>query len=191
MWMHLLSSHLRVAFCIPQCVLVQTSVKLFKVCSTDVDVAGSSVGTVIRLIRSRFNVWKVWDQHRFKQICRNVAWFSEIVHQLQAHFYEIPKYCFNTPNGTETMTVSMLPTEKKNCFLASQDWQYFNSHKLEAHSKSQYTVYNRGPRGTANAQAFFLLVDQVPLCVCRRTCVVGKLPCNVLAFVWALAQTDC
>ena len=89
---------------------------LFKVCFTDVDVAGSSVGTVIRLSRSSFNVWQVWDQHRFKQICRNVAWVSKIVHQLQAHFYEIPKYCFNTPNGTETMTVSMLPTEKKTVF---------------------------------------------------------------------------
>ena len=26
--------------------------------------------------------------------------------------------------------------------------------------------------------------------VCRRTCVVGKLPCNALTFVQALAQTD-
>ena len=29
------------------------------------------------------------------------------------------------------------------------------------------------------------------VCVFRRKCVVGKLPCNALAFVWALAQTDC
>ena len=27
--------------------------------------------------------------------------------------------------------------------------------------------------------------------VCRRKCVVGKLPCNALTFVCALAQTDC
>ena len=27
--------------------------------------------------------------------------------------------------------------------------------------------------------------------VCRRMCVVGKLPCNVLTFVCALALTDC
>ena len=27
--------------------------------------------------------------------------------------------------------------------------------------------------------------------VCRRKCVAGKLPCNALAIVWALAQADC
>ena len=29
------------------------------------------------------------------------------------------------------------------------------------------------------------------VCVCRRKCAVGKLPCNALTFVWALAQKDC
>ena len=129
---------------------------LFRVCFRDVDVSGSSVGTVIRLSRSSFDVWQVWDQHRFKQICRNVAWVSEIVHQLQAHFYEIPKYCFNTPNGTETMTVSMLPTEKILFFYPPR---IGNTSTLTSSKRTQN-------RNTANAQRFFLLVDQVPLCAC-------------------------
>ena len=29
------------------------------------------------------------------------------------------------------------------------------------------------------------------VCVCRRNCVVGKLPCSALTFVCALAETDC
>ena len=80
--MHLSSSRFRVVFFIPQCVLVQTSViqrcelgrldiltTSFKVYFADVDVAGSSVVTVIPLGRSRFNVRQLWDdQHRFKQI---------------------------------------------------------------------------------------------------------------------------
>ena len=60
-----------------------------------------------------------------------------------------------------------------------------NSHKLEAHSKSQYTVYNRGPRGTANAQRFFFLnwwakcrCLGVPskFCCGRVSCPVTRLP---------------
>ena len=40
-------------------------------------------------------------------------------------------------------------------FTLPRGWQHPNSHKLEAQSKSQYTVHNRGPRGTANAQRSF------------------------------------
>ena len=49
--------------------------KLFEVHFADVDTADSSVVTVIRFGRSKFNIWQLWDnQHRFKQICRNIAW---------------------------------------------------------------------------------------------------------------------
>ena len=49
--------------------------ELFKVCFTDVDVAVSSVVTVLRFGRSRVDVWQMWDdQHWLRQICRNVAW---------------------------------------------------------------------------------------------------------------------
>ena len=67
-------------------------------------------------------------------------------------------------------------------FLPSRDWQYSNSHKLEAHSHSQYTVYDRGPRGKANAQRFFSLVGQMPSCSCavesvlREHCPVTRSP---------------
>ena len=103
-------------------------------------------------------------------------------------FTKIPKYCFNTSSDTETIAVSILFRRlKKNLFFEpSRDWQYSNSHKLEAHSKSQHPVYNRGPRGTANAQRF------CAKCRCLRVpSQVGKLPCGAPAFVWAHAQTDC
>ena len=49
--------------------------KSFDVYLADVGVARSSVVAVIRLGRSRFNVRQLWDdQHRFRQICRDVAW---------------------------------------------------------------------------------------------------------------------
>ena len=48
---------------------------LFRVCCTDVDIAGLLVVAVIRFGRSRFNVWQIWDdQHRLRQISRNIAW---------------------------------------------------------------------------------------------------------------------
>ena len=47
--------------------------------------------------------------------------------------------------------------------------------------KSQYSVYNRGPRGKANAQRFFYWWTK-----CRCIRVPSK-----VAFVCALAQTDC
>ena len=40
-------------------------------------------------------------------------------------------------------------------------------------------------------QAFSSGVPSAAVCVWRRKCVVGKLPCNALAFVWRFAQTDC
>ena len=96
---------------------------------------------------------------------------------------KIPKYCFNTSNGTETITVSILFRRLKNIVFSPPGIgnEYSNSHMLEAHSKSQYSVYNRGPRGTANAQRFFFT---------GGPSVVGKLPCNALAFVWALPQAE-
>ena len=49
--------------------------KLFKVCFTDVDIAGSFVVAVVRFGRSRINVWQLWDdQHGLKKIGRNIAW---------------------------------------------------------------------------------------------------------------------
>ena len=104
------------------------------------------------------------------------------MHWLQPHFSEIPKYCFNTSNGTESITDSILFRRLKIfVFIPSQDWQYFNSHKLEAHSKSQYSVCNIGSRGTANAQRF-LLVGLVPLnasavaSVLWESCTVTRSP---------------
>ena len=88
--MRLSSSRLQVVSCIPRCVLSRhrqsgavtfagwTScrvTKLFKVCFTDVDIAGSLVVAVIRSGRSRVNIWQLWDdQHWLRQICRNIAW---------------------------------------------------------------------------------------------------------------------
>ena len=60
--------------------------------------------------------------------------------------------------GTDIITVAVLlrPLEMLFC-LTSPDWQYSNSHKLEAHSRSQFSVCNRDPRGKANIM--FLHVD--------------------------------
>ena len=48
---------------------------------------------------------------------------------------------------------------------------------LEAHSKSQYHIYKKA-RVELQTHTSFLLVGQVPLCVCvcRRNCVVGMHP---------------
>ena len=83
---------------------------------------------------------------------------------------------FNTFNATETITVSILFRRLNNTvFLPSREWQYPNSHKLEARSKSQCTVYNRGPRGEANAQlVFFSLVGLVPLHSCAVEAVLSE-----------------
>ena len=56
--------------------------------------------------------------------------------------------------------------------LPSWDWQYSNSHKLEAHSNKQHPVYSRGPRAKANVQCFFL--DQVPLYSCAVESVLWE-----------------
>ena len=70
-------------------------------------------------------------------------------------FYENPKALFQYIQCTEIITVSILFRRLKNTsFLPFWDSQYSNSHKLEAHSQSQYTVYNRCPRGKANTQRF-------------------------------------
>ena len=74
-------------------------------------------------------------------------------------------------------------------FLPSRDWQYSNSQKLEPHSKSQYTVFTIEARVVQQTHSVFFCFTVV--CVCHRKCVVGKLPCNAVAFEWALAQTDC
>ena len=74
----------------------------------------------------------------------------------QAHFHENPKIRFNTSNGTEIIAVSILFRRLKNTVcVASRDWQYSSFLKLEADSKSQYSVHTRGLRGMANAQRFF------------------------------------
>ena len=86
------------------------------------------------------------------------------------------------PNGIEIITVSILFRRLKILFFEpSRDC------RLEGHSQSQYSVGNRSSRGKEGARRFFYAV----VFVYRRKCVVGKLPCNALAFVCALAQTDC
>ena len=107
------------------------------------------------------------------------------MHLLQAHFYENLKilfqyiqwywnhYCFarlkmlfKYPPGignTPTLTSSNRTQNRNTPFLQQRPvW------------------YNK-----RTAFFFFTVV-----CVCRRKCVVGKLPCNAVAFEWALAQTD-
>ena len=113
------------------------------------------------------------------------------MHQPQAHFYEIAKYCFNTPNGTETMTVSMLPTEK-TVFYPPRigNTSTLTSSKRTQNRNTPFTTEARLVRQT-HRFFFFTGGPSAVVRVCRRTCVVEKLPCNVLAFVWALAQTDC
>ena len=96
-------------------------------------------------------------------------------------FTKISKYCFNSSNGTEIIAVSTLFRRLFTVFSPSRDWQYSNSQK---HSKSRYSVFNRGPRGKANAQRYLKLVGQVPLYSCAvEKCVAGKLPCNALTIV--------
>ena len=82
-------------------------------------------------------------------------------------FTKIPKYYLNTSNGTETITVSILFRRLKNTvFLPSPDWQY--------------SVYNRGPRGTANAQRFFYWRPK-----CRCMSVPSQVCCGKVALLRA------
>ena len=67
--------------------------KNFKVYFADMDVAGSSVVTVIRLGRSRFNVRQLWDdQHRFRTVFVN-SLKIEFISSLRIEFI---KACFGT-----------------------------------------------------------------------------------------------
>ena len=88
---------------------------------------------------------------------------------------KIPKYCFNTPNGTAAITLSILFRRLKDTVFPSRIGNS-NSHKLEAHSKSQYSVHNEGPRGEANAQRFF---NWWAKCRCFR--VPSKVCCGEVA----------
>ena len=91
---------------------------------------------------------------------------SELLSSVPSGFlHENPKYCFSTSNNTETAIVSLLFRRLK--FFCVSGIGNTPILKLEAHSKSQHSVYNRGPRGTPDAQRFFfLLMGQVPLCAC-------------------------
>ena len=92
-------------------------------------------------------------------------------------FTKIQKYCFNTSNGAETITVAILFRRLKILFFyPSRIGNTPNSHKLEAHSKSQYSVYNTGTRGTANAQGF---LNWWAKCRCMR--VPSQVGCGKVA----------
>ena len=87
------------------------------------------------------------------------------------------------PNGAETSSVSILVCRLKNAVFyppGISNTPTLTSSK--AHSKSPYSVYNRGPHGEANAQRSCLLVGQVPLYSCavesvlRESCLVTRSP---------------
>ena len=50
----------------------------------------------------------------------------------------------------------------KCCFFTLRDWQYSISHKLEAHTKSQHSLFTTEARVVRQMHSRFLLVGQVP-----------------------------
>ena len=87
----------------------------------------------------------------------------------QCCFADCKKLLFNPPGIGNTPTLT--------------------SSKHTRNRNTPFTTEAREVKG--NAQRFFTGWPSVVVFVCLQKCVVGKLPCNVLAFVWALAQTDC
>ena len=110
--------------------------------------------------------------------CEMIATIKKLCTSYKPIFTKIPKYCFNTSNGTETITVSILfrRLQKTVFFYPPGIGKTPNSHKLEAHSKIAIPVDNRGPRGTANAQLFFYLWAK-----CRCTRALSQLCCEKVA----------
>ena len=133
--MRLTSSRLQVVSCIPRCVPGQTPAILhgelrrldilpcnqhFKVCFTDVDVAGPFVAAVICYGRSRFNACQLWDdQRRFKQICRNIAWVrlprrsTDILQQSVI----VSLLFLDSSHGSNNMCPSLVHDNALSCFL--------------------------------------------------------------------------
>ena len=106
----------------------------------------------------------------------------------------------NPPNTVSIHPVVLKPLLFQYCFA---NWKILffypprigdapNSHKLEAHSKNRNTPFTTEARVVRQTHSvFFTGGPSAVVCVCRRKCVVGKFPCNALAFVRALAQPDC
>ena len=85
-------------------------------------------------------------------------------------FTKIPKYFFNTSNGTQTITVSILFRRLKNTvFDPPGTGNTPNSHKLEAHSKSPFSSFQPRPAWCGKRTAvFFTGGPSGVVCVCRR-----------------------
>ena len=114
------------------------------------------------------------------------------MHQLQANFYESPKkYCFETSNDTETITVPMLFRRLKILFVYPPwDWQTLRTLTSSKRTQNRNTPFFTEARVVRQTHsAFFTGGPSAVVCVSRRKCVVGKLRCNALAL--ALGQTDC
>ena len=109
-------------------------------------------------------------------------------------FTKVPKYCFNTSNGAETITVSFLFRRRKNSVFFNPPGigktPTLTSSKRTQHLNTPFATEARVEQQT-HSGFFFTGGPSAVVCVCRCKCVVGKLPCNALAIVWALAQTDC
>ena len=108
---------------------------------------------------------------------------------------ENPEILFQIhPNGTDSITVSTLFHRLKKLFFFSPLPGIGNTPTLASSKRTQ----NRNTPFTTEAfverrtsSVFFTGGPSAVVCVCRRKCVVGKLLCDALAFVWALAQTKC
>ena len=111
-------------------------------------------------------------------------------------FAKSPKYCFNTSNGTETITVSILFRRlKRQCFFSLPPLlplspglailQLSQSLKSTQNRNTQFTTEARVVRQTRSG--FFCWA----VFACRRKCAVGKLPRDALTFMCAVAQADC
>ena len=93
-------------------------------------------------------------------------------------FTKIPRYCFNTSNGTETIAVSTLFRRlKKNCFF-DPPWigntPTLTSSKRTQNRNTSFTIEARVVRQTHSV--FFSGGPRAVVCVCRRKCVVGSCP---------------
>ena len=104
------------------------------------------------------------------------------MHQLQAHFSKIPKYCFNTSNGTEAITVSILFRRLKNTVFLPPGIGNTSTLKSSKRTQNRNTPFTTEARvGKANAQRFFFLLV-------GPSAVVLRVPSQVLCRKVALQR---
>ena len=87
-------------------------------------------------------------------------------------FTKIPKYCFDTSNGTETITESILFRRLKNyCFFTLPGLAILRTLTSSKRTQNRNTPFATAARVVRQTHSFFSGGPIAVVCACRRKCV--------------------